>query len=110
MAETFSPEMSGNERIEHTPKGKAVTNILGPYYIAHLFKPIPVLDFCRGVWEKDEVPLLYGQKGIGKSGVLIPYLREQVEELFPMETGGRRKTQNSSAEKPLGFLSVTAFY
>lgn len=110
MAEPFSAETSRGERIEHTPEGRAIANILGPHYIVHRLKPIPVLDFCREVWRKDEIPVLYGRKGIGKSGVLIPYLREQVGDLLPMETGGGRKTQASPIEKPVFFLSVTGFH
>lgn len=93
--------------VEYTAKGKAVRSVLGPFYRVRGRGDIyDALTFCRRVWESGVVPVMYGQKGIGKSGVLVPYIEDHEPDTFVIQAGSKRKVGTGVPVHAMAFLSI----
>jgi|SRR3989344_1164547 len=56
-------------------KQLAIAQALGPGYEVFGRTYYSVPELCETAWIEGDIPLIHGRHGIGKSGVLVPYLR-----------------------------------
>lgn len=101
----YSPEKSP-KNVPEINQGAVVEALGHAYKVYTASGQVPVARFCAETWEADKVPVLYGVQGIGKTGVIEPYLRALPNGSTSQFEIGSEKQHSPDFARPVLFVTI----